>query len=190
MAGVTSEAVPWVPSREATDAALVQEVLNGEGAAFTMLADRHAPSALRFATRMLGSVADAEEAVQDALLRAYRGLGDYDERRPFRTWLFSILVNRCRTAALLRARRTQRFAGEEGLHSASVAADAPSTDLREEITWAVAQLDPRQREAFLLRHVEDLTFEEMAKVTGARVGALKMRVARAAARLRELLREP
>jgi len=58
-----------------------------------------------------------------------------------------------------------------------------------EITWALERLDPLYREAFLLRHVEDLSYDEMAALTGAGVSALKMRVLRACDRLRALLKE-
>ena len=67
--------------------------------------------------------------------------------------------------------------------------EAASTELRIEIERAVAMLEPEQREAFLLKHVEQLGYEEMAAVTGAGVSALKMRVKRACERLQELLGE-
>jgi RNA polymerase sigma-70 factor (ECF subfamily) len=73
------------------------------------------------------------------------------------------------------------------MHSAVSGGEAASTELRIEIERAVAMLDSDQREAFLLKHVEQLGYEEMAAVTGAGVSALKMRVMRACDRLRELL---
>ena len=79
-----------------TDADLVSCALDGDAAAFTKLADRHTSACLRFATRMLGSREDAEDATQDALIRAYRALGTFDSHSAFRTWLFAILINRCR----------------------------------------------------------------------------------------------
>src|SRR5688500_13058248 len=88
-----------------TDAMLVRRVLDGAPPAVTTLVDRHAAACLRFATRMLGDHADAEDATQETLVRAYRALARYEDREAFRTWLFTILVNRCRTAAARRARR-------------------------------------------------------------------------------------
>jgi RNA polymerase sigma-70 factor (ECF subfamily) len=177
-----------------TDAMLVRRTLEGDAGAFTLLVDRHAPACLRFATRMLGNREDAEDATQETLLRAYRALGGYEERTPFRTWLFAILVNRCRTAALRRARRVRRVVAGDGamdgvIDSAAVPPDAAATELREEIRRAVAMLKPDQREAFLLKHVEQLSYDEMAAVTGAGVSALKMRVKRACERLQHLLGE-
>jgi RNA polymerase sigma-70 factor, ECF subfamily len=177
-------------TRQMTDAMLVRRVLAGDAAAFTTLVDRHAEACLRFATRMLGDRADAEDATQEALLRAYRALGRYEERETFRTWLFTILVNRCRTAAARRARRARLVvADDDALGAASVGSGASAAEWRAEIDRAIDALEAEQREAFLLKHVEQLSYEEMAAVTGAGVSALKMRVKRACERLQALLGE-
>src|ERR1700749_1758329 len=96
-----------------TDAGFVQAALAGDDNAFAALVDRHAPACLRYATRMLGNREDAEDATQDALLRAHRALERYDPTMSFRTWIMSILVNRCRTALLHRKRRTARVVLDE-----------------------------------------------------------------------------
>jgi RNA polymerase sigma-70 factor (ECF subfamily) len=173
-----------------TDGELVRSTLDGDGRAFTELVDRHAPACLRYATRMLGDRLDAEDAAQEAFLRAHGALATYDARLPFRTWLFSILINRCRTSMAQRARRERRVFVDEGVLALSPADDdRQALELRGEVEWAVAGLPAEQREAFLLRHVEDLSYEEMSKVTGAGMSALKMRVKRASERLKVLLSE-
>ena len=173
-----------------TDATLVRQVLEGDTAAFTTLVDRHAAACTRFAMRMLGNREDAEDAAQESFLRAYRSLGRYEERQSFRTWLFQILVNRCRTAAVRRQRQQRMFLVDEGaIAVASVRPAAESTELRAELQRAIESLDADQREAFLLKHVEQLSYEEMAAITGAGVSALKMRVKRACDRLQWLLRD-
>lgn len=175
-----------------SDAALVRGVLAGDPRAFTLLVDRHLQPCLRFATRMLGNRHDAEDVTQETLLRAYRALATYDSAGNFRTWLFAILVNRCRTLLLQRSRYMKRvLTDEDAMHGAVATAndDSAATELRIEIGRAIAQLEPDQREAFLLKHVEQLGYEEMAAVTGAGVSALKMRVKRACERLQELLGE-
>jgi len=78
---------------------------------------------------------------------------------------------------------------EDAMHNAVSGDDAAATELRIEIERALALLEPDQREAFLLKHVEQLGYDEMAAVTGAGVSALKMRVKRACERLQELLGE-
>jgi RNA polymerase sigma-70 factor (ECF subfamily) len=173
-----------------TDAMLVRRVLEGDTAAFTTLVDRHAAACTRFATRMLGNREDAEDATQESFLRAYRSLARYQEREAFRTWLFQILVNRCRTAAVRRQRRQRMFIVSEGaVARASVRPAAESTELRAELQRAIDALDADQREAFLLKHVEQLSYEEMAAITGVGISALKMRVKRACDRMQSKLRE-
>jgi RNA polymerase sigma-70 factor, ECF subfamily len=174
----------------ATDAALVRQVLDGEPDAFTVLVDRHAPACLRLATRMLQSREDAEDATQETLLRAYRALPRYDEREQFRAWLFAILLNRCRTAALLRGRRARLVAGSlDDAREVGVPPDTAGAEMRDDIARALAALEPPYREAFLLKHVEQLSYDEMAIATGLGISALKMRVKRACERLQDLLTE-
>jgi len=187
---VTLPAVARVDVDSMTDATLVRRVLDGDPRAFTILVDRHLQPCLRFATRMLGGRHDAEDVTQEALLRAYRALATYDPAGSFRTWLFAILVNRCRTSLLQRSRYVRRVVtDEDAMRSAVSGDDAAATELRIEIERALALLEPDQREAFLLKHVEQLGYDEMAAVTGAGVSALKMRVKRACERLQELLGE-
>jgi RNA polymerase sigma-70 factor (ECF subfamily) len=173
-----------------TDALLVRRALDGDAGAFATLVDRHAPVCLRYATRMLGDVEDAEDVTQEALYRAHRALASYDNSMVFRTWLMTILVNRCRSAMLYRHRREERVSVDAGrVAMASVEADVAGMEARDAIERAMLALDADQREAFLLKHVEDLSYEEMSEITGAGVSALKMRVKRACERLREELED-
>lgn len=172
------------------DAALVRSALDGDASAFAALLDRHSRMCLRYATRMLGNREDAEDAAQEAFVRAYAALDRYDGRVAFRTWLMTILINRCRTAIGTRRQRDLHVVVDEELTGrAAVAPPGDDIALRDAIERAVAQLDPAQREAFLLKHVEQLSYDEMAEMTGAGVSALKMRVQRACERLQDLLEE-
>jgi RNA polymerase sigma-70 factor (ECF subfamily) len=173
-----------------TDSELVRRVLNGDPRAFTALVDRHAEVCLRYATRMLGNREDAEEATQEALVRAHRALERYDSAVAFRTWLMAILVNRCRSLMLYRSRRENRVVADSDLVARSTAeVRTVSTEMGDAVERALAAIDADQREAFLLKHVEELSYEEMAAVTGAGVSALKMRVKRACDRLRVILEQ-
>lgn len=172
-----------------TDASLVRAVLEGNASAFTALVDRHARLCLRFATRMLGNREDAEDVTQEAFLRAYSALSRYDETIAFRTWLMTILVNRCRTALETRRRRDARVIADDLAVATAAAPAGEDTALRDAIARALDRLDAPYREAFLLKHVEQLSYEEMSKVTGAGMSALKMRVQRACERLQLLLKE-
>jgi RNA polymerase sigma-70 factor (ECF subfamily) len=173
-----------------TDSDLVRRALDGDAQAFTTLALRHTPACLRFASRMLGTREDAEDVTQETLVRAYRALAVYDGRTAFRTWLFTILVNRCRSALAMRMRRSRWFLGDSNaVERASIPSHGADTELRVELTRALDTWPSEQREAFLLKHVEGLEYTEMSAVTGANVSALKMRVQRACAALKQELRE-
>jgi RNA polymerase sigma-70 factor (ECF subfamily) len=175
--------------KDETDSQLVHRVLAGETRAYAHLVERYRDGLGRYALRMLGSAADAEDALQDTFVRGYRSL---ERCRPegFRYWLFGILARRCRTYATQRAKRQQRVVvSESAVASAAVPCPQESIGWRESIESALAQLPADQREAFLLKHVEELSYEEMEELTGVRVSALKMRVFRARAALRQLLEE-
>ena len=182
------DATGFSTSVKQTDAALVQRVLEGDVESFAMLVDRHHERCLRIALRLLGNSEDAEETVQDAFVRAYRALGRYEEREQFAPWLTRILVNRCRTAMTRRVRHVKTFVDDEQAIAGAATRDGADGGMwRAEVERALAALPAEQREAFVLKHVEELEYEAMAEITGAGVSALKMRVKRARERLRVLL---
>ena len=173
--------------RDESDAGLVRRVVNGETQIYAELVRRYQPQLGRYAVRMLGNQADAEDALQDTFVRGYRSLARCDPER-FRYWIFGILINRCRTYASQGARRQALLEiGANDLGSPMQMPDEP--EWRQTIRWALEQLPGEQREAFLLKHVEDMTYEEMQQLTGVGESALKMRVSRAREALRRLLEE-
>lgn len=172
------------------DEALVQRVLAGDTEAYAVLVGRYRDRFARYALHMLGTREDAEEALQDAFIRAYRALARCEKPAQFETWLFTIVANRCRTHRSRRTRRERTFVADEG--QATPGHDDRTLDRMawsEAVEQALGKLDVDQREAFLLKYVEELSYEEMAALTGVGVSALKMRVKRAAARLRALLED-
>lgn len=179
-----------LPIENDGDAQIVADVLAGNTAAYALLVGRYRGQFARYATRMLGNREDAEEALQDAFLRAYRSLDRCDDPARFGSWLFRILANRCRTAGARRGRRERTFVHDEfAMLDAAEAHPEEQTAWREEIQRALLMLEEDQREAFLLKHVEEMGYDEMAALTGVGVSALKMRVKRACERLRALLQE-
>ena len=103
--------------------------------------------------------------------------------------MYRIVANECRTFVSRRARRERRFVRNDLELAGSVAPFVDAQETFDDVQYALGALDPLQREAFLLKHVEDLSYDEIAEITGAGVSALKMRVKRACERLRELLEE-
>lgn len=172
-----------------TDSAVVRRVRAGDTDAFAILVDRHYARCLRLATHVLGSGDDADDAVQEAFLRAYRHLERYEERERFGGWLVRIVVNECRTALARRRREAARRPAWDPAGFVTSAGDPERLARDEELAHALARLSAEQREAIVLRFGEELSYDEMAAVTGSGVSALKMRVRRACAHLRALLME-
>jgi RNA polymerase sigma-70 factor, ECF subfamily len=170
-----------------SDAELVRRVRQGDRDAYGPLMVRYRLRFGRYAFHLLGNESDAEEALQEAFFRAYRWLDRCRDPTRFGAWLFSIVVNCCRTAAVRRGREASRHAPLEAADGIDLAQPMETAISQDEIHQALAALVPEQREAFLLKYVEELSYEEMAQLTGAGESALKMRVKRACARLRELL---
>lgn len=168
------------------DHEVVRAVLDGDTESFATLMHRYGDSCTRFAVRMLGSRADADDALQNAFIRAFRALPSCRDPRRFRSWLMQIVANECRSYGSRQTRRARWFVQDEAAVERAESV-AESTDLRDELHRALAKLPVPQREAFVLRYAEDMSYEEMAAVTGAGVSALKMRAKRACERLRELL---
>jgi len=172
-----------------TDRVIIQRVLEGDVEAFGPLVDRHYARCARIAVRILGNREDAEEAIQDAFLRAFKALGDYEDRERFSAWLTRILVNQCRTVLARTKRRDALFAELDPRRLDFIVAAEPDEGTWVELEHVLGQLPAEQREAIVLKYADDLTYEEMSRITGAGESALKMRVQRAFARLRAMLQE-
>ena len=176
--------------KEESDATLVGRVLASDTGAYAGLVARYRDRLGRYAMRMLGNSADAEDALQETLVRGYKSLTRCTDANRFGAWLFGILVNRCRTIGGQRAKRQERVTNSEPAIARAAVSHSETRDaLREEINWAVAQLSDTYREAFLMKYVEELSYEEMVELTGVKLSALKMRVARAREEMRRLLTE-
>jgi RNA polymerase sigma-70 factor (ECF subfamily) len=170
-----------------TDAALVARARTGDVEAFGRLVDRYYDDCTRFARRMLGNRDDAEDALQEAFVHAYRGLARYQERDAFRAWLYRIVVNECRRLAARRWKSERREVSDDQAVERAPSREDRSVELRDQLQVLLARLDPPLREALLLKYGEGLEYVEMARVTGASVPALKMRVKRARDQLRPML---
>ena len=181
---------PLVVSDASSDTQVVARILGGDGEAFGIIIRRYEPGLLRYAARMLGSSDAAADAVAESLVRAYRHLAQCRDPEHLKSWLYRITGNRCRSHI------GRRHTGDVSLDDAPPVADPSDTwaalERGEQLTLverALAALQPEKREAFVLKHVEGMSYEEMAAVTGARIPTLKMRVHRAREALLAALKE-
>ena len=179
----------------ADDAEIARRVAVGDGAAFEWLMRRHNRRLYRLARATLGNDADAEEAVQDAYLSAYRGIGGYRGESTLATWLFSMVLNEC-LARLRKSTRRQMLCpmeasdAIENVHANGH--EVPETalaraEMRALIERKVDELPADFRIVFMLRSVEEMSVEEIASHLGIEAATVRSRHFRARCLLREAL---
>lgn len=163
------------------DAELVARVLAGEKERYGALVRRHQAPLYRHALGMVGSGDAAADLVQDALVRAYTRLSTCRDPDRFGSWVFQILRNRCLDYLKDRRRNTVPLTDETACAGArdDPEASLEQAELRRDVLRALDALPTAMREAFLLKHVDGRSYEEMSEMLGASVSALKMRVMRA-----------
>ncbi len=167
---------------------LIVRCLGGDDAAVAALVERYRGQVYGLCYRMLGHRHDAEDAVQETFVRAIRALAQWDSAREFSPWLSAIAANRCRT--MLERRSKRRVVPGEVEHAADERPDRQAAlQLAEEVQRALAGLREDYRQAFLLFHVDQLSYLEIGAALEVPLGTVKTWVHRArlelAARLRE-----
>ena len=178
-----------MPPELAKDGEIVRAVLAGDRERYAELVERYRDRYARYASRMLGSADAAEDAVQDAFVRAFDQLAQCQDPDKFVGWFFLILRNRC-----FAERRKTR--GDRPLEAAAALAatdrsedGAESAERRRALQLALMELTPEQREVFVLKHFDGLSYTEIAERLSTSVPSLKMRMHRAYDRLRDELRD-
>jgi RNA polymerase sigma-70 factor, ECF subfamily len=155
-----------------------EEDLVSDAAAVEALFDEHWLTAWRAAYAVSGRDDLADDAAQDAFVKAIRSLSSFDRSRPFAPWIAKIAVNRARD--LLRAERRRGFAGlDEEMEG------PPRTDVSG-LLVAVAALPREQREAVVLHHVLGFSLREAAEIVEAPEGTVTSRLGRGVARIRQM----
>ena len=171
-----------------TDQLIIQRVLGGNRDAFKTLISRYSDPLYRHALCMTGSPDVAEDILQLSFIKAYQHLAEVRGR--FDAWVFRIVANGCKDW-LKNIRRSHLSYDEDDQPSsyATPEEELDRTELRTDLDRALATLPGSLREAFIMKHVEGRSYEEMADLLGTTVGALKMRVHRAREALQALLEE-
>ncbi len=158
---------------------LIRDCLSGDQAAMVRLVDRYQEMVFRLCYRMLGHRHDAEDAAQETFVRALRSLSNWDSGRSFEPWLLAIAGNRCRT--MLAARRRRPIAG--GVVDDQFIDDSPDwqavRSLAEEVQRALQHIRPEFREAFVLFHENEMSYDEIADAMQRPLGTIKTWIRRA-----------
>lgn len=182
------------PPDDALDHELMMAVGRRDHDAFARLVERHYGWALGFTDRMLGTRHEAEDLVQTAFLRVWRGAARWEPKAKFSTWLYRVLYNLCMDH--VRARRATAGEPLDGEFVETVADEAPDSEERvsglqrgARVRAALDQLPVRQRAALVLCYYEERSQAEAAALLGVSEGALESLLSRGRATLKKLLRD-
>ena len=174
-----------------TDQEALDQALAGDKDGFRVLVERYSHSLFRLAFRMTGNESDAEDVVQESFLRAWRHLSNYDGRASFSTWVFRIATNCALDVLRTRKRKGQ---GEDlelfpHLESGSPGPyrEAQGGEVQRRLSGALAALSAQERTAFVLRHHEELSIDEISVTLGVSREATKHSVFRAVQKLRRAM---
>jgi RNA polymerase sigma-70 factor (ECF subfamily) len=173
-------------------ATILARARQGDSDAFRVLVEEHSRAVFRLAYRMTGNEQDAEDVVQESFLRAFSRLGHFESRANFGTWLYRIVAN-C-SVDLMRSKQSRhdqsRAESLEAIESTSAADGcgpdrlAESAEIGQRVAEAMRELSPLERAAFILRHHEGRSIQEISKMLGLGTSAAKHSVFRAVRKLR------
>jgi RNA polymerase sigma-70 factor (ECF subfamily) len=181
-----------------TDAATVALARGGDSEAFRTLVESHSRAVYRLAHRMTGNPSDAEDVVQETFLRAYKQLSRFESRANFGTWLHRIAVN-C-SIDLIRSRPhresghdvedLEAIGGTDSTHDTAQRTPERlmlSTEVQDRINSAMSALSARERAAFVLRHFEGHSIDDISRSLGLKTNATKHSIFRAVRKMRAAL---
>jgi RNA polymerase sigma-70 factor (ECF subfamily) len=181
------------------DGSAVELARSGDNDAFRLLVERHSRNVFKLAFRMTGHEQDAEDVVQETFLRAYKQLKNYEARSSFATWLYRIASNY--SLDLIRMRKRHQEKRETNMNHEeeidimqSIAGTSPTPDrivfsgqVKDRVNAALDDLSPQERHAFVLRHFEGMSIEEIGASLGTGTNATKHSIFRAVQKLRRSL---
>jgi RNA polymerase sigma-70 factor (ECF subfamily) len=189
-------------STEESDLSLVQRAQRGESGAFDALVRRYQHKVVKLVMRYVRNPTEAEDITQDAFIKAYRALPRFRGDSAFYTWLYRIAINTAKNSLASRSRNPVRLDADGGgddddrpgleermIDAATPEALALTEEIRATVTAAIDQLPDDLRTAIMLRELEGLSYEEIAKTMDCPVGTVRSRIFRAREAVDERLRD-
>lgn len=181
---------------KSTDHDIIRRVLDGDAKAYAGLVDRHKDKAMTLAMRMLKNRHDAEEALQDAFVRAFRALPGFEQKSSFSTWFYRIVYNVCSTVLSKRGNTLLLSINEEDEDGMmlEVASDGIEPDVEMEqnefsriIRQEIEAMEEQYAAILSMFFLQEMSYEEIIEVTGLPLGTVKNRLFRARLKLRNAL---
>ena len=180
--------------RSDTETIWIEQARQGDKRAFSQLVEAYQRPVYSITYRMLGNPEEAEDAAQEAFLRAYSNLQKYDPKRKFSTWLFSIANHHC--IDRLRKRRVKWISIDDNPVLGNLVGSSPQPEghavrqeERDSVQRVIGQLEPGYRMPLVLRYWEDCSYEEIAEIMEISIPAVKSRLFRARQQVAQLYRE-
>lgn len=177
--------------QESDEYTVIRRCLQGEQEQFSLLVERYQSMAYTVAYRMLGDQDEANDVGQESFIAAYEGLKGFQFNAKFSTWLYRIVMNKC-TDRLRSAKHrvsVDTIADVKASDAATPEENASSRESHDQLQSALNKLPPEYREAVVLKHIEELDYEEMSHILGQAVGTLKVRTYRGREMLKKALEE-
>ncbi len=173
------------------DKELVIDFLNGDEAAFNLIVRKYQKTIYWFARRMLGNHSDADEVTQEVLITLYEKLHTFKFESSLSTWIYKITNSKALN--LIRKQKVREFFSLDTVfHKSSsddVIKDLESREKLERVEKALSSIPEKQRDVFVLRHFEGLSYKEIAEITGKSVGTLKANYFHALKKITEQINE-
>ena len=176
-----------------TDSEIIRRVINGDQRAYAELVDRHKDKAMTLAVRMLKNRSEAEEALQDAFVRAYRALPSFERKSTFSTWFYRIVFNVCSSA--LNKRGSNNLLSIDIENDDELKTEIPSDDdepdieleskeFSEIVRREISVMEESYSSILTMFFLQEMSYEEIISVTGLPLGTVKNRLFRARMQLR------
>jgi RNA polymerase sigma-70 factor (ECF subfamily) len=168
------------------EAEIVAKVLKGDRQAYALLVEEYKSPIYNLAYRMTGNSEDSDDLTQETFIRAYQYLWRYNPRKKFFTWLYTIAFNLIKNH--LRKNKKEKLSEELSASSLTDKNTSPEERLIEdqEISSCLLRLEDELRALLIMKYQQELSFEEIAQITGKSLSAVKMRIYRGLEKLKEL----
>lgn len=171
---------------------LIERAINGDPAAFNRLMEMHEKRMYAVALRMFGNREDAQDCLQEAMLRAYRSIGNFKAQSSFGTWVYRITMNTCLDE--IRRKKNKQNASLDGMldlgwspsdESAVPEKQVIRKELNRKINQCIRELPEDMRSAIIMRDIHGYSYDEIAETLNVNVGTIKSRISRGREKLRE-----
>jgi len=172
------------------DTHLINRILDGDTSGFAVLVDRYKDMAFTIACRITGNREDAEEIVQDAFMKAFRGLSGFRQQSQFSTWLYRIVYNAAISKKRIKGVPMQRLEDHPASSDLAENGEDPAVDRQAMLEQAMQRLPEEDRVVLTLYYIEESSIDDIHKITGLSKANIKIRLFRARKKLQDRITRP